>query len=277
MTSVGQKLRGERVRRGIDIPQLASDTRINPKYLEAIEADDTCAIPGGFFYRSFVRQYAVALGMDAAALDRDLEHARQVEAPALLAALENAQFPLKAPDPIVVATNRRIASRRIGAYILMLVGVVAGCGAVYSWWSGKEVQVALRPSDPGALIPPTAAVEAPMEQPPAVQPPITQQPVAVINTAESSNAKVVLAIAAREKTWLTMTADGKMFFSGTLEPSETKVVGGNVRAWVKVGNAAGLEITWNGKPLGQIGHRGEVMTLVFTPENYQILPRAGSL
>jgi len=273
MTAVGEKLRKERIRQGVEIAKLATDTRINARYLEAIEAGDLSSIPGGFFYRSFVRQYALALGMNAAELEADLERAREAEAPVLNAALEKAQFPLKAPDPIVVATNRRLAPGRIGAYVCLLVGVVAGCSAFYGWWNraqtpqaAAEQQVSVDPSSAEKTAPPIAT--------PVMATADSGQVSAGPNTPD---ARVMLAVSAREKTWLSVSSDGKLLFSGVLQPSEIKIVGSKTRASVKVGNAAGLEITWNGKSLGQIGQHGEVLTLVFTPENYQILPRAGSL
>ena len=64
MTSIGDRLRQERLRRGLDIYQLAEQTKINASMLEAIEADDLEKLPGRFFTRSFIRQYAKALGLD---------------------------------------------------------------------------------------------------------------------------------------------------------------------------------------------------------------------
>jgi hypothetical protein len=40
---------------------------------------------------------------------------------------------------------------------------------------------------------------------------------------------------------------------------------------MRVGNAGGLEVRWNGKPIGPIGPRGQVRVVLFTPENFQIL------
>ena len=55
------------------LADIASETCISTRYLEAIEADDTKILPGDFFYRSFIRQYASALGLDESATKRILE------------------------------------------------------------------------------------------------------------------------------------------------------------------------------------------------------------
>jgi hypothetical protein len=43
---------------------------------------------------------------------------------------------------------------------------------------------------------------------------------------------------------------------------------------MKVGNAGGLDVRWNGKAIGPIGPRGQVRVVLFTPENFQILAPA---
>ena len=88
---------------------------------------------------------------------------------------------------------------------------------------------------------------------------------------------VVLNLSATEKTWLSITSDGKQIFSGVLEPSQTKTLTGLDAAKLKVGNAGGLEVRWNGKPIGPIGPRGQVRVVLFTPENFQILSPSQTL
>ncbi len=276
MTSVGETLRRERIRRGVDLAQLARNTRINLKYLEAIEADNTSGIPGGFFYRSFVRQYALALGFEAKELEAVLDRVREDEAPALTAALQTAAFPLKAPDPIVQATNKRIAAGRLSAYIVLLVGVVTGCSAFYSWWHRLDNQpVSTATIDAPASAPPASPKVVPVKNTTA-QTPDGQRAVSVDISQAGADDRVVISLAAREATWLSITSDGKSVFAGILAPNQTKVLGGKDRAYLRVGNAGGLEIIWNGKSIGPIGERGQVKTVLFTPETFQIQP-AGSL
>jgi cytoskeleton protein RodZ len=82
---------------------------------------------------------------------------------------------------------------------------------------------------------------------------------------------VVLNLSATEKTWLSITSEGKNIFSGILEPSQTKTLRASDRAKMKVGNAGGLDVRLNGKPIGPIGSRGQVREILFTPENFHIL------
>src|SRR5438270_12307777 len=61
---IGAKLRQERVGRSLTIDDISRDTRIAPRFLEAIESDDFTRLPGLIFTRNFVRQYALTLQLD---------------------------------------------------------------------------------------------------------------------------------------------------------------------------------------------------------------------
>ena len=82
--------------------------------------------------------------------------------------------------------------------------------------------------------------------------------------------RVVVNLSATEKTWLSITCDGKRIFSGVLEATQTKTLFGSDVATMKVGNAGGIEVLWNGKPIGPIGPRGQVREVLFTPDNFEI-------
>ncbi len=73
MNSVGERLRHERLKSGLELEALSKLTRIRQSYLEAIETGSTDDAPNGFFYRSFVRQYATALGVPAGEIEAELE------------------------------------------------------------------------------------------------------------------------------------------------------------------------------------------------------------
>ena len=64
MTSIGDTLRRERLRRGLDLDKVAAETKIGRHQLEAIEANQFDRLPGGVFARSFIRQYARLLELD---------------------------------------------------------------------------------------------------------------------------------------------------------------------------------------------------------------------
>ena len=50
--------------RGVDLREIADATRINLRFLEAVENEEFGTLPGGVFNRGFIRSYARYLGLD---------------------------------------------------------------------------------------------------------------------------------------------------------------------------------------------------------------------
>ena len=80
MFTVCEVLQRARLDQGIDLATVAARTKIKAKYLQAIEADDRENLPAGFFYKSFVHQYAKFLGVDTSAIDAEIDDALRADA-----------------------------------------------------------------------------------------------------------------------------------------------------------------------------------------------------
>ncbi|MBD8004086.1 helix-turn-helix domain-containing protein [Bacillus norwichensis] len=63
MSELGGRLRTAREEKGISLDQLQSMTKIQKKYLSGIEKGDYSQIPGKFYVRAFIKQYAEAVGL----------------------------------------------------------------------------------------------------------------------------------------------------------------------------------------------------------------------
>jgi cytoskeleton protein RodZ len=78
--SVGTILKEARKRRGIELSDVETVTRIRSAYLRAIEADDWDALPGGVYTRGFIRTYASFLGLDGERLATEYRHRSEGDA-----------------------------------------------------------------------------------------------------------------------------------------------------------------------------------------------------
>lgn len=64
MTSFGEELKRERELREISLREIAERTKINLRYLEALEVNQFEHLPGGVYNRNFVRAYSECIGVD---------------------------------------------------------------------------------------------------------------------------------------------------------------------------------------------------------------------
>jgi cytoskeleton protein RodZ len=273
MTSVGEILRAERERQNLTIAQIADQLCLTPAYVRSMESDDVAGIPGFFFYKSFVRQYCALLGLEPLMVQSSL--------PAVVPTREPVLRPEKrGAAPKLTEVRERLLSPHSTAWAFAgLLAVLISCSAFYEWWmqapqpqSAKtqtttQTRKPVQPSAPSAPQSPS-----PNSSP---EPQIAAQTIASSSTDAVKN--VVLDVAATERTWLRITSGGQEIFSGILQPSESRTLSAWDGATMRIGNAAGIEVRWNGKPVGPLGTRGQVRTVHFTPQQFEIVPPAERL
>lgn len=71
MADIGDKLRSAREAKGLSISDIEKATKIQSRYLTAIEQNDFDKLPGDFYVRAFIRQYAQIVGLDGKELLSD--------------------------------------------------------------------------------------------------------------------------------------------------------------------------------------------------------------
>lgn len=64
MADIGDKLRSARKAKGMSIEDVEKITKIQRRYLTAIENDDFDQLPGDFYVRAFIRQFADVVGLN---------------------------------------------------------------------------------------------------------------------------------------------------------------------------------------------------------------------
>jgi cytoskeleton protein RodZ len=292
MDSVGSRLKKTRQQQNRTISEIAAETRIGSRYLEAMERDDLSPFPGIFFYRNWTKQYAASLHIEDAELLAGIDRAATEPEVDVLPALSQAYTPHRSVRP----------SSRFGrqAAALVLIAVTAGGSAVYAWWhrtqETNEVPIAAAPATPSTVAAPsalptdpaptsaettTATVQTESSAPTANGAPAFSSPaassheaapevVSANNTHASSGA--TLQVSARENTWVSISSGGRTVFSGTLGPGETKLVETSGEAKLLTGNAAGVTVRWNGTELPTLGPAGQVRVVRLSPGSYAVLP-----
>ena len=264
MTSLGERLRRQRLQDRVSLEKVSLETKIGVRLLEAIEAEQFEKLPGGVFRRSFVLQYARALGVDPEEIAGELAQLNQFDdAPAMPTA-----DMIRSREPASESGSRftfPLASSTIGS-LLAAVGVTMVCALFYSWWQTPPAH-----KQEIARVQAPAAVSAPPLPAPVEASPVVAAPEAAQSNPEGALVRV--GFSADEKTWISVSSDGKKVFASSLQPNETKVVEASEKVRLYTGNAGGLEISLNGKPIGPIGPRGQVRIVEFTQAGFHIVPR----
>jgi cytoskeletal protein RodZ len=301
MQSVGTRLREARIKKGYTLEEINARTRISLKNLNAIESDDLSKISSPFTYRSFVKQVADTLGADFSTLAPDVQAASSTMPEPLVPGQEEEVFVRPHQfQPVKPKRSLNWVSRTVS--IALIVGAISG----YLIWrnggteAAKPQSVTLpassrivaspnpEPSEPirteqiapqpiltpvvnkldqsaagtEQLAPPQAVAEAPAKR---VQP-----------ETDVDSAPIRIELSAVARTWLSISTDGKTTYTGVLDAMQTKICEGKESATIRTANAGGVNIVFNGRSLGSLGHRGQSRTFVFTKSGYEVVRGASN-
>src|SRR5260370_16563178 len=206
MTCIGERLRRERLQNRLSLEKISLETKIGVRLLEAIEAEQFEKLPGGVFRRSFVLQYARALGVDPDEIAGELQQLSQFDevpatpAPQIHAVAEDREgfgFQLR-------GDLRGVGGSTLGS-LIAAIGVMLACALIYSWWqTPREThnsKVAIASTEPPKQ---TAPAQAPTVVPPAPAPDpvpvaVPAQPPPPVVTAAASPAALTAASTADEQ------------------------------------------------------------------------------
>jgi cytoskeletal protein RodZ len=249
MNNISETLRRERLKQGLELQQLSDSTKISSRMLQAMEAGDLSKLPGGVFTRSFFKQYAAALGLDAAMVDAEVRQLSPDPDQAVSREKETQLNTYEALEP---------RSKSLTAPTVWVVLALLGCGGVY--YFAKNYQPSTTPKPVETTVSAPEPAKAPTTPVLAAAPPIG-----------SGSLQVVLN--ASEQSWVSVTVDGKLLFSGILKPNDRREINAEERVKVIAGNAGGIDISLNGKNIESLGPRGQVRTVELTRAGAQVVSR----
>lgn len=242
--NIGEQLRKQRKAKGISLVEVSEHTKIGKKYLEALENGEYDVLPGETYIRGFLKAYAKYLDLD------DDEIIRHYKVQRRMADHEDAGADGEG--------GQRAESNQSLWGPLLAVLVLAGLGAgVFLFWSsltGKKPEPRADGSD-------AASSEFAAGLP-----------------APAANAgDLVLKIRAKEKTWITIMADGRQEPDVTLNPNEERTWTAKERFVLWTGNAGGVEVWFNNELQPPLGAANEVRKEVVFERKAASNPPGGTL
>jgi cytoskeleton protein RodZ len=281
MASLGSYLCELRQRRGLSLEELSRATRVAPRYLEALEGDDLGALPGHVFARGFLRAYCQALQTP----------------PDEAIALYHRQTGIPLPSPAIPGQQTPSGARSRGTVLVSFVLLVTLGLALFAvanvLQSARERATARGTTPPAseheqppaetvaavttpapAAVQPAQPVQPALPPPPppsagAMRPGTTPKVGETPAPAGAVNMPYRLVARVSEDTWVRVRMD-----EGRL--TEETIPAGEVREWVSntpfvltVGNAGGIALELNGRPLPPLGARGAVISRLVIPPTLQ--------
>jgi cytoskeletal protein RodZ len=239
-----QELKRAREEKRVSLADIADRTLINIKHLEAIERGNTSILPEAYV-RAFIREYAVAIGLDGPETLRRFDEIRRAEE---AAARPGERVPPPPPQP----AKRPAFSLEPASFMtprMATIGVtvvVIAVAAIFAW----------NLFSPGTTAPPIEipfqnVVKEQEEQSATAHPAPPPAP----RPADS----LTLFASVSDTVWMTITVDSlparEYIFHAGAKPSWRA---GN-RFLVTLGNAGAVSFTLDKRQLGTLGRRGNVV------------------
>ena len=283
--SLGSDLREAREAGKISLETVSQKTKIPVKYIEAIERDDYSVFPSQTYARGFIRAVAKVVGLDPQVLTRQFNadnkpEQMRIEPKNAEAELEKAlgwrptldrppvfrrpnpegDLNLEFVDEEFAEPTQRESSRmhrpvrgarktnwhKLANQVFVVAAVLAIGWTGYHYGRKALSKVKWSASKPEAT-PPEAKSYAPVE---------------VVDKYQH------LILKALDKSWVLVTMDDGQSSSETdLGQGEVKTYKALKNFKVKLGNAGGVDVQFNGKPLGVLGVAGQVVEIQLPPQD----------
>lgn len=281
--TVGNRLRNARKQQGLTIEELQQRTKIQRRYLIALEEDDFDSIPGTFYVRAFIRQYAEVVDEDGDELVDIFDGKKLTEEPPPV---------VKEPEPEEELSRLRYqeeAPKDFWSYLPMItLGVVAfaiiAVVAYMMWENSQDNRLITTPSSSIVVnrsssstsesstqttessTTETSTTESSSE-PPAME--ITfdsQSGRAVGMTANNVTDPATISFAATGPCWVGVQVNGEYIYQYTLAAGDnqvTQIPSGVTEATIVLGASTNVAIQLNDEalnfnPNNNVGQRLDV-------------------
>jgi len=269
MSELGKTLREAREQKGYTLDDIHNMTKIQKRYLEAIEEENLDALPGHFYARAFIKSYAEAVGLDPAIVLEQIKSSELPQPP-----IEEQNVPLRRTrqERSPIQTGRRLSRVLLYLFAVLILFVIyfAAVELKDSSYS-QEGEGTTSPNtespgnDQGAAapeVPNQPTQPAPSETQPTPAPEEAAKPTLTYLSREGnvykyelSGAKELdISITSTGNCWMRLQKDGQngpKVEETTLSAGSSKhwTLNDTSQAWLRLGAAPDVTIQVNGQGL----------------------------
>lgn len=261
-------LKAAREARGLSLNDVFNATRVSRVNLDALENDDFERLPPPVYTRNFIRKYAQAVGVD----EKPILDRYEMHIEGLIPSREETEVQKPWPED---GRRYRFLFGTLAAVIV--AGVLVYAIFLYDQSGNPVSPVKTGESTPQAQIVPTPPVETPstaqtnpLREPLSTVPPTPAmtKTVPASTVATVSGKTLHLVIETVELTWVRITEDRNPSYQLLLKPGDRIERMASDSFLLDIGNAGGINLILQGKPLESLGKRGQVIH-VRLPEKTQ--------
>lgn len=244
METVGEYLRLKREEAGLSKYDVAGTTRINPDFIDSIEKDDFSSFSSLQTLKGYINLIARTSGADP------------VYALNLLKSQMNGNLKLKKVDDIVgnVMKEEKIKSKRFKGIVIAIISV--GIFLLILLFFTIKINKSLKQTQPVPAIPPKKTKTPVIKDSGKVK----SKPVKKLNAVIY---KAILSARVTKKTWIAVKIDDGLEKVIMLYPGDFKTWKAKRDIHIKIGNAGGVILSYNGKIIGRPGINRQVISMDF--------------
>jgi cytoskeleton protein RodZ len=245
-------LKAVRETRGLSLQAIFETTRVGLDNLAAVEDGDYHRLPPPVYARNFIRKYAQAIGVDEKPiLNRYERHLESLKPPQ-----EGTEVRKPWPE-----ADRRYRFLFMSLAAVIVAGILVSALFLYDQ-AGRPPSPApaVEPTPAKVMPAPTAAVPDAPAQATAAEPAPASASVEKPILPPAAAGKIYhLIIDARELTWIRITEDRNPSYQALLKPGDRLERMASDFFQLDIGNAGGINLTFQGKPLGSLGKQGQII------------------
>ncbi|MFJ6943016.1 MAG: helix-turn-helix domain-containing protein, partial [Limosilactobacillus mucosae] len=140
---IGQELQNARLDKGLSLDDIQQSTKIQKRYLAAIENGQFDQLPGAFYERAFVRQYASAVGLDVTEFMQNHDIQTQTVEPDLSGARVDSDNVTRAgmhqvEESTAEKTRQMLPKILIGVAVVAIIGIIWALVASFAGSAKQE-------------------------------------------------------------------------------------------------------------------------------------------
>ncbi|HJD09160.1 MAG TPA: DUF4115 domain-containing protein [Candidatus Ligilactobacillus faecavium] len=264
MTSVGQKLKDARIAKGLTLDDLQQTTKIQKRYLIAIEEGNYDALPGKFYVKAFARQYAETVGLNPNEIIQELD--QELGMPASPEEQPETTSRVQKREELTRPQDNSL-SAKISKYlptIIIVVVVVAILGTIYAVaWGNHEKAKNQQIEQTNTKVAVSTDVKKPAKKKKSESSTTSKKEQKIVNVAsagstftynvENAPSQSTIELGASGgSSWDAVYVGGAQSWQGTLQSGATReiqVPAGTSRVVLSIGNSNASTVKINGHKL----------------------------